>query len=185
MKKRSHSVRKKVGDIDHFALAAHLFYQPEASIEQIGNHFNFSAATVKRMLRRFRQKKIVQGRLGSMKFNLAPLPEFSSSFCKAIVAAETDIEQVKTISHADDPKPHDTEQVLLYRLCNELPREERYAGRIIVEVGYIVMGEPQFSLLMIVYGASTSALFEFSRFGLERTDGVHRTRTLMVTCTTI
>jgi DNA-binding Lrp family transcriptional regulator len=178
------SPRKKVEDEDLFALAAQLFYRPDASIDQLRRHFELSPVTVKRMLRRFREKKIALGRLGS-RLNLSLLPELSPSFCKAIVAAETDTERLKSLSPRKGPEPHDVERALLNQLCKKLPREERYNGRIIIEEGHIVMGEPQFSLVMLVHGVSTSALFDFCRLGIERVEGVHRTRTLMITYTVI
>ena len=80
----------------------------------------------------------------------------------------------------EDLARRDPEKALLGWFCNELPRNDLYKGKIIVESAHIVMGDPQFSLLMTVYAISSSLLCDFARLGVEQVDGIYRTRMLMI-----
>ncbi len=172
--------RKRVADHEVFALAATLFYQPDASMTQLTSRFRLSPASIKRVMRRLRENRIVHGRLGAVRLNLAFLPELSPSFCHGLVAAETEPKRIKAPPGMEDLARCDPEKALLGWFCNALPINDLYRGKIIVESGHIVMGDPQFSLLMTVYAISSSLLCDFARLGVEQVDGIYRTRTLMI-----
>lgn len=123
---------------------------------------------------------VPHGRLGSVGLNLTFLPELSPSFCHGLVAAETEPKRIKSPSGSEDLARCDPEKDLLGWLCNALPRNDLYRGKIIVESGHIVMGDQQFSLLMTVYAISSPLLCDFARLGVEQVDGIYRTRTLMI-----
>lgn len=178
--RKSRLRRKRVADDEVFALTATLFYQPDVSMAQLTSRLRLSSASIKRVMRRLRENRIVHGRLGAVRLNLAFLPELSPSFCHGLVAAETEPKRIKAPPGSEDLARCDPEKALLCWLCNALPSNNLYRGKIIVESGHIVMGDPQFSLLMTVYAISSSLLCDFARLGVEQVDGVYRTRTLVI-----
>ena len=173
--------RPKVGPDALFALLVALVERPDASLGDLAASLTWSSSTVKRLVRVLRASGIVRGRVGNLQLNLALLGTSPHGFCTALVAVEPDIARLKVLSQERKSPLSEYEENLLHCVCADLAKDPAYAGRVLVERGYIVMGAPNFCWLITVYAESTAALFDFVRQGVERTDGIARTQTMMVT----
>jgi len=172
--------RRQAGREDLFALVAELHCGPKSSLADLTQNLDLSPSTIKRMLRALRRQGVSQGRLGTSHLALPPLAKPPNSFCCALVGVNPDVQALGSLRLGDSSVPYRTEEALLHWLSMDLPRTDPYRGKILVSTGHIVMGDPDFGLVLIVYAISTVALFEFVRLGVERAYGVTRTRTLMI-----
>ena len=172
--------RPQAGRVQFFALVAELFYNPSASLEQLSRNLDLSPSAIKRALWHLRRDEVILGRLGSLRLSLAALPKVSDAFCRAVICAESDIQRLKSLRRSRASRPYRTEQELLQWLFADLPRNPPYKGQVIVETAYIVMGAPEFSLMLTVHAVSNEVLFGFATHGVEWAYGVTRTQTLMI-----
>ncbi|MHC4641350.1 MAG: hypothetical protein ACYS32_06870 [Planctomycetota bacterium] len=166
-----------------FELVSNLFYRPKMTLSELSRDLGVSPTTVKRMLGFLRHQQVIRGRLGSVRLNLTNLPGISDAFCRAIFTCEPAIKHLKELSNlppSDSSHHYCSEEGLLAWICNELPSTEPYKGKIVVQNGCVVMGAQHFGILFVVYAASTEALFEFARMGVEMEEGINRTETLMI-----
>jgi hypothetical protein len=177
-KRRPEAGREKL-----FHLITVLFYHPEASLEEVGKHIDLSISTVKRMMGYLRKKCILEGRLGSLRLNLASLPNLPESFSTAFVTIESDAGKLKSLAKIDTSALYDSEEGLLNWVCKKLPCSDSYKGKILVGSGHVVMGSETFGMLITVHAISNKMLFDFVRLELEMAETVVRTQTLMVAYT--
>lgn len=172
--------RAETGREEIFKLVAAVFYQPDASLLQLSKHLELSVSTIKRLLNKLRRLGIFSGRLGTIRCNFGPLRKSPTLCSSALVAADVDVQRLKAISRNDAPAPYRSEEDLLKWICRTLPMADAYNGQIVIETGYIVMGDPEFALIVTVHAISSEALFKFVREGIEFADGISRTRTIMI-----
>lgn len=175
--------RPEAGREELFQLMTDLFYHPEASLEELGKYLDLSTSTIKRMMGYLRKRAVLEGRLGSLRLNLTGLAKLPESFGMAFVAIESHADKLKNPPKTHTSAPYDSEEGLLNWICKDLARSDSYKGKILVEAGHIVMGSETFGMLITIHAISNNVLFDFVRLGIERTEAIVRSQTLMVAYT--
>lgn len=164
-----------------FSTVAHLFYLPGLSLQELAEILRLSPSSLKRQLRHLRTLGLMEGRLGSMSLSLTGLSSQVFQACSALIAVETDIRLLRRLhKRGSSALPYKDERGLLAWLVSELPMTPVYRGHIIVDAGHIVMGASDFGMLLYLHASCTARLFDFARLGVEQTDGVIRTHTMML-----
>lgn len=163
-----------------FAAAAELFYHPDLGVADLADRMGLAYSTTKRVLRALKQARVLFGRAGNLRVTPANLPNYDEAFSQALIQVAADASQFTAGERPDPSDLYSTEGELLDWLVAALPRQELFAGTIIVEDGDILMGAVDHGLVIRAHGVSPGALFDFARLGVEQAPGVRHTRTLMV-----
>lgn len=172
--------RRAASEADCFRLITEAFYEPYVSLGSLAKELELDTSTVKRLLNGLRQDRIILGRAGSLTVAPSEIINSERRFCGAVVGVNTDVPGLAALERDGADPRYSTEAGLLENICDCLPREGRYRGTVLVDRGHIVMGRPEFAIVLTVYAVSPKALFAFVREGVEKSLGVMRTESLLI-----